>query len=108
MIRNDQDLLGLYLGFLGMAQGFRNTFRISKKSIFKPLRRSPAHLWQLRFQFGQDRTGMIRIVRVYIWNFSARPKESETLFGFPKSRFLSLSGASPAHFNIDLDKIEQE
>ena len=40
--RNDQDRTGLYLEFLGMPQGFRNTFRISKKSTFKPLWRSLA------------------------------------------------------------------
>ena len=36
---------------------------------------------------------MVRIVQVYIQDFSAWPKESKTLFRFPKSRFLSLSGA---------------
>ena len=35
--RNDQDRTGLNLEFLGMPQGFQNTFRISKKSTFKPL-----------------------------------------------------------------------
>ena len=37
--RNDQDQTGLYLEFLGMPQGFRNTFRISKKSTFRGLGR---------------------------------------------------------------------
>ena len=42
MIRNDQDHSGLYLEFLGMAQGVRDTFRISKKLTFKPLWQSLA------------------------------------------------------------------
>ena len=98
--RNDQDRTGLYLEFLGMPQGFRNTFRISKKSTFKPLWRlsgaSLAPLWRVIFHFGQDQTGMIRIARFRIWQFSACPKDSKTLFGFQKSRRLSLSGASLA------------
>ena len=90
--RNDQDRAGPYLAVLGMPQGFRNNFRISKKSTFKPL----WPLWKLRFHFGQDQTGMIRIARFRIWQFLACPKDSETLFGFPKSRYLSLWGASGA------------
>ena len=50
MIKNDQDHSGLYLGFLGMPQGVRDTFRISKKLTFKPV----WPLWQQRFHFGQD------------------------------------------------------